>query len=301
MRAAIFLGTLLCTLELGHSWSSSVRVPGSLRHTRRVRNTGTGLLAKRSKGLGEIANPSTSSSSSSSQRRADPEKAAAADRLVDALVAECAKERDRDVGAIARLCSETADLVRETPGLLAPSQVEGDWRLIWVSNDDAFTTIGSGLHKLPLTLMEDIFVSFRSSGKSKAPIRKVETAEILRVLGPFPNVRNTLSGSWSLSSAPRPAGGLGLVYDTMTDGNGGTIKAPDGSETRSVPFDVAYANGEALVLLNDRTTGSADPQILLFAKETDLEGTFKALRVDRPDDWDQPNTKPGFKFPWDKA
>jgi len=246
---------------------------------------------------------------------------------VQALVEECGKESGRDLGAIEKLCGDTAALVRSAApdaALLSPSDLVGDWRLVWVSDDDALCLVGSGLHKLPLTLMEDIFMSFTATGKAKAASLKVETAEILRVLGPFPNVRNTLAGTWSTSGgatgAKKGSGGMGgmgggssgngniqgqleLVYDAMTDGNGGTIKAPDGSETRRVCIDTAYANADTLLLLNDAVgAGGSGPQVLLFAKEADLDGAFKALRVDRPDDWDQPSTKTGgFKLPWDKA
>jgi hypothetical protein len=35
-------------------------------------------------------------------------------------------------------------------------------------------------------------------------IGQVETAEILRVLGPFPNVRNTLAGKWCANAEGTP-------------------------------------------------------------------------------------------------
>jgi len=70
------------------------------------------------------------------------------------------------VAAIQSWCDEAVALAATDAGLglnEASSSVMGDWRLVWASSDDALSVVGSGLHKVPLTLMEDLFLSFRAS------------------------------------------------------------------------------------------------------------------------------------------
>lgn len=125
------------------------------------------------------------------------------------------------------------------------------------------------------------------------------------MLGPFPNVRNTLAGTWTCSINAAGSSQLDVTYDTMIDGNGGVIKAKDGSTRRKVSFREAIllpgqgnANeGATLTLVPDEGTGTS----LVFKLEPDLDGALKDLRVDRPDDWNEPKEpSPALKFPWDK-
>ena len=104
--------------------------------------------------------------------------------------------------------------------------------------------------------------------------------------------------------------GLEFTYDTMIDGNGGTIKAPDGSDRRKVNFDVNCVGETGIVFTQKEkatpSSASSTPLILVFKRVDDLEEEFKRLRVDRPDDWDEPkeNTGPSIslpKMPWSKA
>eukprot|EP00614_Pseudopedinella_elastica_P008278 CAMPEP_0172587586 /NCGR_PEP_ID=MMETSP1068-20121228/6612_1 /TAXON_ID=35684 /ORGANISM="Pseudopedinella elastica, Strain CCMP716" /LENGTH=287 /DNA_ID=CAMNT_0013382651 /DNA_START=192 /DNA_END=1055 /DNA_ORIENTATION=+ len=257
------------------------------------------LSAKRGKGLGEVSNLGGKSKPgkglgvqpAAASTKADPTKQAEADAAIAAIAAECEKEeKERDLAALEASARAVAALSSSEPGLGAgdrAASLAGDWRLVWVSGDEALACVGTGLHKLPLTLLEDMFLSL---GKP-AIGAKLEVAEILRILGPFPNVRNTLAGTWKPSADGKF--GISLVYDTMVDGNGGVIKAPDGSERRKVPLTAAYASpGEALCLQ------AGDGGLLVFAAEADLDGALKALRVDRPEDWDEP--KEPFKLPWQK-
>merc|ERR1711871_1321940 len=114
------------------------------------------------------------------------------------------------------------------------------------------------------------------------PLDTVECAEILRVIGPFPNVRNTLAGQWSFpaygywaEAAEMTGSGLEFTYDTMIDGNGGTIKAPDGSDRRKVNFDVNCVGETGLVFTQKEkaapSSASSTPLILVFKRVDDLE------------------------------
>lgn len=94
-----------------------------------------------------------------------------------------------DVSSIISQCDVLENIVKEAS--LSPSNspdLYGDWRMVWASSDDALSAVGSGLHRVAMTRLEDIFVSLGDGGT-------LETNEVLRVIGPFPNVRNTLTGS----------------------------------------------------------------------------------------------------------
>jgi hypothetical protein len=230
----------------------------------------------------------------SSKKRADPGRLAAAEQLLAAVVSQITgSAASVDVAAVSRDCEALAALTASDFGLTFESRsgmLTGDWKLVWVSADDAIGTLGTGLHRVPLTRLQDIYVSFKG-GVGRSPPR-VEVAEILRILGPFPNVRNTLAGAVQASGAE-----LALNYDTMIDGNGGLIKAPDGSGSRVVRFVGGFVGPTALVLSAAAGPGEA-PFALALVKEPNVEAVFRELRVDRPENWDQPQAKPAFKFPW---
>jgi hypothetical protein len=234
-------------------------------------------------------------------RPLDTKSFAVAEALVESLLAKSSKSSDRDIPAILNECETLCNISAKEAGLSISSKVAtlmGSWKLTFVSSSDALRVVGSGLHNVPLTKMEDLFITFRGPGpKNKSAPSLVETAEILRVIGPFPNVRNTLAGSFSFTGDRDEA--LTLKYDKMVDGNGGVIKASDGSDQRTVRFNGGYVNNKCLVLTAQST--NIDPRhVLVLTRESDMEGELKKLRVDRPADWDIPKPAPQFKFPWSK-
>lgn len=246
------------------------------------------LLAKRSSGLLKQLNEMEQQP----KKRTDPMAQKEADALGARILASLA-DSTLDVNKITTDCTNAIDLADSDPGLSVESRVanaalQGDWKLSWVSSDDAISEVGSGLHRVPLAKLEDIFVSIRASS-SKGGALGVETAEIIRIMGPFPNVRNTLAGS-----ARAKGSSLMVSYDKMIDGNGGVIKAPGGESTRQVTFRAFVAAG-CLVL---RPGGPG--VFLIFTREPDLDAALKRLRVDRPADWDTQAPKNPFKLPWQK-
>ena len=72
------------------------------------------------------------------------------------------EEKERDLAALEASARAVAALSSSEPGLGAgdrAASLAGDWRLVWVSGDEALACVGTGLHKLPLTLLEDMFLS----------------------------------------------------------------------------------------------------------------------------------------------
>lgn len=138
---------------------------------------------------------------------------------------ESIKQEQRDLAAISAQVRGLAAALSSAP---APSfaRLQGDWKLAFVSSEQGFSLIGTGLHKVFGTRMEELFVTF--SGRRKA--RLIETTEVLRVIGPFPNVKNVLSGSIAFGkeagggaaaiAAETGASLLTLTYGSMIDGTG---------------------------------------------------------------------------------
>ena len=104
-----------------------------------------------------------------------------------------------------------------------------NYKLVWVGSDDGICHLGTGLHKVPLARLQDVFMTIgetpiynssnnnnnnndinsyimemKGSKKKKKKGKKknknnilnngITVMEVIRILGPFPNVRNTLQG-----------------------------------------------------------------------------------------------------------
>ena len=87
------------------------------------------------------------------------------------------------------------------------ASVSLDYTLAWVGSDDAICHVGTGLHKVPLARLQDIFLTVGNVGVTNNAWRMME---VIRILGPFPNVRNTLLGSVTDVSKGTDAGATGI-------------------------------------------------------------------------------------------
>ena len=182
----------------------------------------------------------------------------------DRLLELCA-ESNRDLAAIDGVVRELETLppvaAADAPGLAA-----GDWKLVWARSDEGVCNIGTGLHKVPLANLEEIFLTLSD--------RKITTTEVIRVVGPFPNVKNLLFGSAKVS----PTKGLALSYSDCIDGTGNKLK---GEQARDVAFGVASLSRDVLVL---EASGVGDAEWLVFEREPDLAGMLASSRVAPNDD-----------------
>lgn len=204
---------------------------------------------------------------------------------------ESIKQEQRDLPAISAQVRGLAAALSSAP---APSfaRLQGDWKLAFVSSEQGFSLIGTGLHKVFGTRMEELFVTF--SGRRKA--RLIETTEVLRVIGPFPNVKNVLSGTIAFKEAGGGAAAIAaetgaslltLTYSSMIEGTGRVL---DGKENERVAaFWVRHLDERALVLEAAKASGSgkydgasdiAAGELLVFEKEPDLAAEFVRLRID---------------------
>ncbi|CAM9131171.1 unnamed protein product [Choristocarpus tenellus] len=236
----------------------------------RVVMMGAGKKKRKEEKEARKANPSGSSKEDTKRALFE------AECLVQGLMTQC-KEKRRDLDAIAR----TVDGLRTLSSSLKPAQstsLSKDWRLFFVSSDDALSAMGTGLHKLPLTRMEDFFLSISGSG---ATGRRIEVVEVMRILGPFPNVRNTLKG---MCKGVGP-NSLSIKYTSMVDGTGKEVKSGKGELDRDFEVDVAFAGMDVMVMAlkgkgeGDSARGGNWGQ-LVFRREPDISDALAKLRVD---------------------
>lgn len=180
-------------------------------------------------------------------------------------------------------------------------QSQHNYRLAWVGSDEALCHIGTGLHKVPLARMQEVFLS--CLGRNR-----VEILEVISITGPFPNVRNTLQGSTKITTNNKSGSGsskmavaaidhtngavvvdnLRITMDSMVDGTGKELLAP-GEKARIVDFQVYFSDRRALVAVvppkEEDADESQDPlrndgaNVLVFVKEDEFDEKLDAWRV----------------------
>eukprot|EP00550_Attheya_septentrionalis_P003774 CAMPEP_0198282488 /NCGR_PEP_ID=MMETSP1449-20131203/2288_1 /TAXON_ID=420275 /ORGANISM="Attheya septentrionalis, Strain CCMP2084" /LENGTH=365 /DNA_ID=CAMNT_0043978753 /DNA_START=54 /DNA_END=1151 /DNA_ORIENTATION=- len=196
---------------------------------------------------------------------------------VEELEALFETQTNRDLDSILGKLKELSQLEGATRGLRVLAAGENvDYRMAWVGSDDAVCHVGTGLHKVPLARLQDVFMTV---GKNR-----VEVFEVIRILGPFPNVRNTLSGDVAMSK-----GQLQFSYDMMMDGLGKQLEAGTDDNVRKLKLNILFADSNAIVATVpnkdakatdvDDLMGENGANVLLFVREPELETKLEILRV----------------------
>mmetsp|Transcript_44285 Transcript_44285/g.106687 ORF Transcript_44285/g.106687 Transcript_44285/m.106687 type:complete len:365 (+) Transcript_44285:252-1346(+) len=168
---------------------------------------------------------------------------------------------------------------------LLSAKTRSDYRLAWVGGDDAVCHLGTGLHKVPLARLQEIFLS--SMGRNR-----IEVSEVIRILGPFPNVRNILQGSTKVGATKgADVESMNIVMDSMVDGTGKEILAGTEDNIRRVNLQIYFSDEKAIVAVvpPDTTDGGSparsDPledngaHVLVFVREEELDDKLDQLRV----------------------
>lgn len=153
-----------------------------------------------------------------------------------------------------------------------------NYRLAWVGSDAAICHIGTSQHKVPLARLQEIFLTLE--GKNR-----LQLYEVISVLGPFPNIRNTLQGSCQVTGSD--PFNWNLVYDSMIDGMGKELLAGKEGNIQRVDLQVYFCDTKAIVAVVPSKDGSptSDPlqsngaNVLLFVREDDMESKLDAMRV----------------------
>ncbi|CAJ1939157.1 unnamed protein product [Cylindrotheca closterium] len=168
---------------------------------------------------------------------------------------------------------------------LLSTKTRSDYRLAWVGGDDAVCHLGTGLHKVPLARLQEVFLS--CMGRNR-----IEVSEVIRILGPFPNVRNILQGSTKVGTAKGSNGGsngvesMNIVMDSMVDGTGKEILAGTDDNVRRVGLQIYFSDEKAIVAVVPPEDGVRnDPledngaHVLVFVREEDLDDKLDQMRV----------------------
>jgi len=217
----------------------------------------------------------------------DEERSATIKVVLDKLQ-EVLGEQTGDVRDILTVVEELLEIPSDNNsdlrGLLS-GRDRSDYRLAWVGSDDAICHVGTGLHKVPLARMQEVFMNFLGRNK-------IEILEIVSIFGPFPNVKNVLQGTASIMSG---SGGseVQIVMDSMYDGTGKEIMAGKKDNNRMVDLEIAFFDERAIVVVmpnddnNDAKVLDDDgKRVLLFVKEDDLDEKLELFRVNEIIDLD---------------
>jgi len=154
------------------------------------------------------------------------------------------------------------------------------YRLAWVGSDAAICHIGTSLHKVPLARLQEVFLSLAYN--------KWELYEVIRILGPFPTVRNTLKGDVKLNKLPTEREGvrMQISYTSMIDGTGKEILAGKADNIKYVDLDVWFANEKVIVCTVPSEAGYEEEplkgdgsNVLLFVVEENLDEQLEKLRA----------------------
>mmetsp|Transcript_14127 Transcript_14127/g.20172 ORF Transcript_14127/g.20172 Transcript_14127/m.20172 type:complete len:459 (+) Transcript_14127:84-1460(+) len=200
-----------------------------------------------------------------------------------------------------------------------------NYSLAWVGGDDAICHIGTGLHKVPLARLDEMFLTLGGipppatslsdinnniigkKSKKRKDIRAGWTIyEVIRILGPFPNVRNTLQGAISIPSLPTSSSSpysssssvptVNIRYESMIDGTGKELLAGKEENARDIPLSILYADTDAILCIkpssSSTTTNDDSPNniiqdcmgtngenVLLFLREDDMDAKMELMRV----------------------
>ena len=155
-----------------------------------------------------------------------------------------------------------------------------NYRLAWVGSDDAICHIGTGLHKVPLARMQEVFLN--CIGKNR-----LEILEVISLFGPFPNIKNTLLGTTKMINTSNNDNScmMQIAMDSMIDGTGKEILAGTEDNIRIVDLQVAFCDERVIVAVvpndndNDNPLDDDGKRVLVFTKEKDLDEKLDELRV----------------------
>jgi len=243
----------------------------------------------------EFASPKKSNSRRErSETRAEKDRAK--NQQIDSILLDITTRISSNNFSVEALLEDIKTLIKVQPATTFKSLLKTnlkDYNLAWVGSDDCICHVGTGLHKVPLARLQDIFLSVGRDRSGQA--KTVTLLEVISILGPFPNVRNTLQGSIieekrterEVMGASITENKVKFMYDSMFDGLGKEISAGKEDNVRYVDLNILYADEKALVCVVpsdnskgiDEEFGDNGENVLLFLKEDDLDLKLDQLRA----------------------
>jgi hypothetical protein len=237
------------------------------------------------KGKQDTSSSSTSRRERSQLRQAENAAKTAQINTLLANIQELISSNNLDVDDLLGYIQQLINEGSQTSFKALLNQKAGDYSLSWVGSDEAICHLGTGLHKVPLARLQDIFFTIGRDGSGQT--KTVQVMEVIRILGPFPNVRNTLQGSVvEMKKGENGEDVIKICYDSMMDGLGKEISAGKEGNLRYVDLNVLYADENAIVCVVpseedyiSRPFGEKGKNVLLFIKEDDLSYRLEELRA----------------------
>lgn len=234
-----------------------------------------------------------SKGSSSRRERQSARKASEAilmkqtQNILDELEEEFTVEKNRDLEKILSLAQKliSQNLQKNDIQSLIKAKEFYGYKLVWAGSDEAICHIGTGLHKVPLARLQEVFLNIGNKAK-------IEMYEVIRILGPFPNVKNTLLGDVSIVSKNNKRNNnnnekmLDIQFNSMIDGTGKEILAGTSENIRNVDLSVLYASEQIVICKvpdsdddDDEEEKDDGSNLLIFFQEVDVEAELELLRV----------------------
>lgn len=224
------------------------------------------------------------------------EKDRARNQQIDSILLDITTRLSSNNFSVEALLFDIKRLIKVQPATTFKSLLKSNlknYNLAWVGSDDCICHVGTGLHKVPLARLQDIFLSLGRDGSGQA--KTVTLLEVISILGPFPNVRNTLQGTIieeksterEIMGASITENKIKFMYDSMFDGLGKEISAGKEDNVRYVELNILYSDEKALVCVVpsdnskgiDEEFGDNGENVLLFLKEEDLDLKLDQLRA----------------------
>lgn len=193
----------------------------------------------------------------------DEEKSQAVTEIVKNLQEAIAK--GKGVGSAIDIIVEKLPNVNKLKQLVkSPNAL--DYRLAWIASDAAMCTIGSALHRtIALARLQEVYLTLHRN--------RLQMFEVVRILGPFPNVKNTLSGSAKFS----PSDQMTISWQSLIDGTG--KERLEGAETKEAMLDIMHGDDQLIVarlVVEDIPNGE---NCLVFIRDDDMDKNLASLRV----------------------
>ena len=199
------------------------------------------------------------------------------DRLVQEFNSQVEKEK-KNMNDLLKPLIELTQTVENSSSLRSLTRTTGSlrhYRLAWVGSDDAVCQIGTGLHKVPLARLQEVFLSLS--------LNTIDVTEVIRLLGPFPNVKNQLQGTYRTTNNSK----WEIKYDSMIDGTGKEILSA--GEQRTVELELVFVSPQIILACTPpENANNNDPLywtenyakgLLVLVEEPNLQDKLETLRV----------------------
>jgi len=130
---------------------------------------------------------------------------------------------------------------------------------VFATTKEAVAQVGSGEADKPLARPEATFLEVSKK-------LKLKTTEVIRVLGPFPNCKNLLTGGIAVDGSSSQ-----IKYASMIDSTGKTLMPLD--DVRKVPIEIVLLSEDAMVL----DLGNSNQLVFEVCEKQEMAEELKAL------------------------